>query len=99
MIGEFNSARVDLKLKVLRKMHRAIIQEELNHGNLYKNCFTALLEVLRKDFGEKELVTEGEVGLTSSHHRSFFNKQTALQTFNHKQNSEAQEFASLQKLD
>ncbi len=99
MIGEFNSARVDLKLKVLRKMHRAIIQEELNHGNVYQKCFTALLEILRKDFGEKDIDAESEIGLNASHHRAFFNKQTALQTNYHKQNAEAQEFASLQKLD
>ncbi len=99
MIAEFDSARVDMKMKILRKMHRAIIQEELNHGNVYKNCFTALLEVLRKDFGEKVMVAEGDTVLTSSHHRAFFNKQTALQTINHKQNSEAQDFATLNKLD
>lgn len=40
-------------------MHRAIIQEELNHGNVYKNCFNALLEVLKKDFGENEMLAEG----------------------------------------
>lgn len=99
MIAEFDSARVDMKMKILRKMHRAIIQEELNHGNVYKNCFTALLEVLRKDFGEKVMVAEGDTVLTSSHHRAFFNKQTALQTINYKQNSEAQNFATLNKLD
>ncbi len=99
MIGEFNSARVDLKMKILRKKHRAIIQEELNHGNVYKNCFMALLEVLIKDFGEKAMVAEDETVLTSSHHRSFFNKNTALQTFNIHKKSEAQDFASSQKLD
>ena len=99
MIAEFKSARIDLKMQVLKKMHRAIIQEELNHGNVYRNCFTALLDVLVKDFGEKELVSEDDTVLTSSYHQSFFNKQTALQTFNNKQNSEAQDFATLQKLD
>lgn len=99
MIAEFSSARIDMKIKVLKKMHRAIIQEDLNHGNVYKNCFTALLDVLIKDFGEQAIVTEVNDILTSSHHQSFFNKQTALQTINHKQNSEALEFASLQKLD
>jgi len=66
---------------------------------VYRNCFTALLEVLRKDFGEKEFLAEADTVLTSSHHQSFFNKQTALQTFNNKPNSEAQDFATLQKLD
>jgi nitrate reductase assembly molybdenum cofactor insertion protein NarJ len=99
MLAEFDSARVDMKMKILRKKHRAIIQEELNHGNVYKNCFTALLEVLRKDFGEIAMTAEDSSVLSSSHHRSFFNKQTALQTFNHKQNSEAQDYASSIKLD
>lgn len=99
MIAEFESARVNLKLKVLRKMHRAIIQEELNHGNVYKNCFTALLSVLITDFGEKVIAPEDENVLTSSHHRAFFNKNSILQYSNHKLNKEAQEYASLQKLD
>ncbi len=99
MIGEFESARIDLKMKVLRKMHRAIIQEELNHGNVYKNCFTALLEVLKADFGEKEMATEDQNVLTSSHHRDFFNKNSQLQPLNQKLNKEAQEYAALQKLD
>ncbi|MBL0309355.1 MAG: hypothetical protein IPP77_06710 [Bacteroidetes bacterium] len=98
MISEFAMARVDLKMKVLRKMHRAIIQEELNHGNVYKNCFTALLQVLVKDFGEKEFTTAEDTVLTSTHHQSFFNKQKAIATINI-QNSEAQEYASLQNLD
>lgn len=98
MIAEFAMARVDMKMKVLRKMHRAIIQEELNHGNVYKNSFTTLLEVLIKDFGEKEFTTAEDSVLTSTHHQSFFNKQTALTTINI-QNSEAQEYVALQKLD
>lgn len=99
MIAEFESARVDLKMKVLRKMHRAIIQEELNRGNVYKNCFSALLEVLRTDFGEKEISPDEENTLNSSHHRAFFNKHSILQPSNHKLIKEAQEFAALQKLD
>ncbi len=98
MIAEFAMARVDMKMKVLRKMHRAIIQEELNHGNVYKNCFAALLEVLIKDFGEKEFTSAEDTVLTSAHHQSFFNKQTALTTISIK-NSEVQEYVALQKLD
>jgi len=74
MIAEFETARVDLKMKVLKKMHRAIIQEELNHGNVYKQCFLALLEVLRKDFGEKTFEREEDNVLSSSHHKAFFGK-------------------------
>jgi len=99
MIAEFKSARVDLKMKVLKKMHRAIIQEELNHGNLYNHCFLALLEVLRTDFGELDLINEDNSALSSSHHQTFFNKQAALSPVTQQQTSEAQIFASLQKLD
>ena len=101
MIGEFNSARIDLKMKVLRKMHRAIIQEELNRGNVYRNCLTALLGVLIADFGEKEIAPEVENILTSAHHRAFFTKHSELQATatNHKLIKEAQDYASLQKLD
>ncbi len=78
MIAEFTTARVDMKLKLLRKMHRAIIQEELNRGNVYRNCFTALLEVLRKDFGEKIFETAENSALSTAHHHSFFNKENHL---------------------
>lgn len=74
MIGEFEMARVDLKIKVLKKLHKAIIQEELNHGNVYKNTFLALLEVLRKDFGEKTFVSEENKVLNTEHHKAFFGK-------------------------
>lgn len=99
MIAEFKSARVDLKMKILKKMHRAIIQEELNHGNVYNHCFLALLEVLKANFGEVDIITEENSALSSSHHQSFFNKQAALSPVTHQQTSEAQIFASLQKLD
>lgn len=78
MIAEFNMAKVDLKLKVLRKMHRAIIQEELNHGNVYKHCFTSLLNMLIDEFGERNYDAEQESVLSSAHHQSFFNKQNTL---------------------
>lgn len=74
MIFEFQQARVDLKLKVLRKMHRAIIQEELNIGNVYRNLFSALLTVLKKDFAG---VTKSEVLQpveNLDYHNSFFKR-------------------------
>lgn len=78
MIAEFASARIDLKVKVLQKMHRAIIQEELNRGNVYRNCFTALLEILRKDFGERTFETLETTVVSTAHHHSFFNKENHL---------------------
>ena len=50
MIHEFNTARVELKLKVMRKLYKAIIQEEVNIGNVYVHAFEALLKVLEQDF-------------------------------------------------
>lgn len=50
MIAEFQEARVELKLKVIKKMHKAIIQEELNTGNVYQYALKALLMVLEEDF-------------------------------------------------
>lgn len=52
MIFEFDTARVDLKLKVIKKLHKAIIQEELNNGNVYQFAFRSLLQVLETDFRE-----------------------------------------------
>ena len=68
------------------------------NGNVYKNCFTALLNVLIKDFGEKTFTSAEDTVLTSTHHQSFFNKQTAVAN-NNIQNLEAQEYVALQKLD
>lgn len=50
LIAEFESSRVDLKMKVIRKMHKAIIDEDLNKGNVYRNCFEALQQVVSEDF-------------------------------------------------
>ena len=74
MISEFKQARVDLKMKVLKKLHKAIIQEELNHGNVYVNLFNALLHVFKKDF---EHVSYEKVldPVTDVHnHNAFFSK-------------------------
>lgn len=52
MLKEFDSARVELKIQVLKKLHNALIQEELNIGNVYQHTFRALLAVLEQDFSE-----------------------------------------------
>lgn len=76
MISEFESARVDLKVKVLKKLHKAIIQEDLNQGNVYRNAIETLLKIFEYDFeiikNEKEVSAHDEV--ISSNHQSFFNK-------------------------
>lgn len=76
MISEFRQARVDLKVKVLKKMHRAIIQEELNHGNVYKNVFMALLDVVKNDFEHVSFQDVLDPVIDVQHHNSFFGKQS-----------------------
>lgn len=74
MIAEFESARVALKMQVLKKLHRAIIQEDLNQGNVYRNCFEALLIVLNKDFEHVQVETMTKQGIDLQNHNSFFSK-------------------------
>ncbi len=91
MIGEFKQARVDLKVKVLKKLHKAIIQEELNHGNVYRNVFSALLSVLKKDFENVSFIAGLDPVVNVAHHNTFFGKQTL--------NIEVNKLASNYKLD
>jgi nitrate reductase assembly molybdenum cofactor insertion protein NarJ len=50
MLDEFKTARMELKTKVLRKKHKAILQEGQLHGNIYQHALTTLLEVINEDF-------------------------------------------------
>jgi nitrate reductase assembly molybdenum cofactor insertion protein NarJ len=50
MLDEFKEARIELKLKVIKKLHSAIIQEDLNNGNVYQFALRALLKVIEHDF-------------------------------------------------
>lgn len=76
MIAEFKQARIDLKVKVLKKLHKAIIQEELNHGNVYKNVFSTLLQIVRTDFENVAMQSAPEPLINLQHHNSFFGKQS-----------------------
>ncbi len=76
MIAEFAQARVELKVNVLKKLHSAIIQEELNQGNVYQNAFKALLQVLKKDFKDVSFEQEHDTIINLQHHKSFFGKQS-----------------------
>lgn len=75
MIAEFEQSRIDLKIKVLKKMHRAIIQEELNRENVYRNLFSTLLHVLKKDFENVSYKKELDPIIDIQHHKSFIQKQ------------------------
>lgn len=50
MIAEFEEARMQLKEKVLKKLHKALIQQGLEGGNIYRGALTALKKVIEKDF-------------------------------------------------
>ncbi len=77
IISEFESARIELKMQVLKKLHKAVIQENLNIGNVYKNCFSSILAILQTDFPEKiSIQSQNDSVLESDHHQSFFNKST-----------------------
>lgn len=76
MIGEFKQSRIDLKLAVLKKFHRAIIQEELNHGNVYRNIIAAFLIVVKKDFENVSFKGVLDPVIDIQHHNSFFAKQS-----------------------
>lgn len=50
MIAEFDEARIQMKEKVLRKLHNAILLPDLEGGNIYRNALGALEAVIRSDF-------------------------------------------------
>lgn len=50
MLQEFNSGKMELRKKVMRKKQKVIILEDIEDGNIYQNALQALLFVLKKDF-------------------------------------------------
>lgn len=50
MLAEFESSRMELKTKVMRKQHSAILQENLPYGNVYRNALESLRWVVMADF-------------------------------------------------
>ncbi len=76
MVSEFAQARVELKMKVLKKLHKAIIQEELNQGNVYKDLLISLLLVFKKDFENVNFDKAKDPMIDIQHHKSFFGKQS-----------------------
>lgn len=74
IIAEFEQSRIEMKMSVMRRKHNAIIQQELNVGNLYRNMFTALLIVLEKDFEDVQFEMTDESVLRTQHHKSFLQK-------------------------
>jgi len=74
MIQEFSQAKIELKNQALKKLHKAIIQEELNIGNVYQNLFKALLNILDKDFQRIYEVSLENTITDIDHHNCFFAK-------------------------
>ncbi len=52
MLAEFDSARLELKDRILKKKHRALIQENIKDRNIYYYALRALQVVLQKDFAD-----------------------------------------------
>jgi len=50
MLGEFETGRMAMKQKVIKKKQKAVIMENIENGNIYQNAIQALLKVLMKDF-------------------------------------------------
>lgn len=50
MLVEFESSRIELKNKILRKKHNAVLQEDLQFGNVYRNALISLSKVVMSDF-------------------------------------------------
>jgi nitrate reductase assembly molybdenum cofactor insertion protein NarJ len=76
MIQEFDIAKIELKMKVIKKLHNALIAEELNVGNVYHNAFLALLNILEQDFSEAiASYNPKEENLINE---SFFNKSNSV---------------------
>ena len=50
MLEEFESGRMTLRNKVIKKKQKAIIMENVVDGNIYQNAIQALLKLLKIDF-------------------------------------------------
>ena len=53
MLEEFDSGRMALRNKVIKKKQKAVIMEDIADGNIYQNAIQALLIVLKTDFEKK----------------------------------------------
>lgn len=50
MEAEFETSRMELRRKVLLKKHRALILDQVEGGNIYRNAIQALRLVIERDF-------------------------------------------------
>lgn len=68
MLEEFTEHRMQIREKVIRKMQKAVLQEGLQYGNIYKHLLATILECFKTDF--KEVVTN-EVKVDPLYGREF----------------------------
>jgi nitrate reductase assembly molybdenum cofactor insertion protein NarJ len=59
MLEEFKAGRMELRAKIMKKKHKAIIMEEyktenITEGNVFQNALQSLLKVLEKDYQEEK---------------------------------------------
>jgi len=99
MIGEFASSKIELKLKVLRKLHKAIITEDLNHGNVYVNTLHALKAVLEADFKKEIADHKSSLQEDFDKNKSFFQKRTNTPQNDHQEKVEEMNLFTNHKLD
>ena len=52
MLKEFGDRRIEIRAKMLKKKHNALILEGQRNGNIYKDAIEALLIMLNRDFKE-----------------------------------------------
>jgi hypothetical protein len=70
MLEEFKAGRMELRAKIMKKKHKAIIMEEyktenITEGNVFQNALQALLLVLEEDFKDvkyQEVKVEPSLG-------------------------------------
>lgn len=56
MLKEFEDSRIKMKERILKKKHKALIMENMEFGNIYRNALEGLLAMLTTDFNEVAMV-------------------------------------------
>ncbi|MCB0481003.1 MAG: hypothetical protein KDC83_06195 [Flavobacteriales bacterium] len=50
MLEEFEASRIEIRKRIMKRKHKAIILENLDGGNIYQKALNALLHVIQTDF-------------------------------------------------
>lgn len=73
MLEEFDSAKLALKEKVMKKKQKVIIMQGIKDGNIYKNAISSLIMVFQKDF--EHIKYEQEVEIVPPYAQAFVNSE------------------------